>query len=269
MRPVLGLLVVGVVIAVAASLGGETAGPILVIGGVAVMMFFSFRMARRMSRGFSGADILEQGKPTTAVITSMSQTGTRVNDQPLVEWTLEVKAPDGQTFTHVGNQVLPLLFIGSVRPGMTVPVAVLVEEDGTMEVAIDFARLGSGEGGGGQIAEGHMAGARLTGNVTTAEDFLARAVSAMGEIDAVSETGNTATHPVTGEQFQPYAFTVTVMRAGQEPYQTKLVQRIPDDFIGRIGPGARVPIGIAPDDPNDIIIDWDLHRGGPPPDTSN
>lgn len=263
MRPVIGLMVVGLAIAVIASIGGETAGPIVVIGGVAVMIFFSFRVAGRLNRGFSGQDVIERGKPTTAVITSMSQTGMRVNDQPMVEWTLEVAAPDGRTFTHVGQQVLPLLFLGQVRPGMSVPVAVVAEADGSMEVAIDFARLGSGEGAsaGPRIDEGHLAGARLSGQVVDRDEFLSTAISATGEIDEMSETGRTGTHPGTGEIFDAYAFTVTVLRAGHEPYRAQLVQGVPADLVGRVGPGARVPIGIRPDDPSDVIIDWDAHRG--------
>ncbi len=121
-------------------LGGssDTFGPIVIVVFVAGFSFLSFRFAGRLTRGFSGQDVIERDEPASAVIVSMAETGMTVNQQPMVSFELSVTASDGSTFEETVDQ-------------------------------------------------SHEA--------VSHHDFLARAVSATGEIDSMSETGQSATEP--------------------------------------------------------------------------
>jgi len=103
-----------------------------------------------------------------------------------------------------------------------------------------------------------MAGTAVGETVDT-QDFLRTAAPAEAEIDQMSETGMTVLSPKTGEDVEVFSFVVTVRNPGGLDYETKLLQGLPAEHVGRVGPGATVPIGINPSDPADIAIDWERY----------
>jgi hypothetical protein len=126
--------------------------------------------------------------------------------------------------------------------------------DDPTRVAIDWDSISSVAPQGGTLA-GVVAQAGV-GETIDAEEFLARAIPATAEIDQMSETGKTVQNARTGIANEVFAFVLTVQRDGQAPYETKLLQGVPAEHKGTFGPGATVPIGISPDDPDDVAIDW-------------
>ncbi|MDH3752300.1 MAG: hypothetical protein OEU32_00405 [Acidimicrobiia bacterium] len=234
-------------------------GAIAVVAFIVASFVFAGWLARRIMRSVSGSAILQEGEPARAVITGMRETGTTVNENPMVSFDLDVTRPGQAPYPVTTKQMLPRLLLGRVQPGLHLGVSVLPDEPS--KVAIDWQSLegvtSTGDAAdGARVPEGLMAGA-MVGETVSAKDFIAAAIPAMAEIDQMSETGMTAPHSETGLDTEVFAFVVTVDRRGQDPYEANILQGVPLDLVGRVGPGATVPIGINPADPSDIAINWD------------
>jgi hypothetical protein len=229
------------------------------VGGVIVFIVASFAasifLARFLLRRATRSGVIEDGQPATATVVAMSETGMTVNDHPMVKWDLEVTR-DGQPPSAASvKQMLPRLLLGQVAPGSV--LAVKVMPDDPTDVAIDWDDTESKAAASTtEITEGLFAGARANTDVVDSEAFLLKAIPAMAQIDQMSETGVTATNPRSGEDYEVFAFVVTVTPEGGEPYPATVMQGLPDEHRGRIGPGGEVPVGINPDDPADIAVNW-------------
>jgi hypothetical protein len=64
------------------------------------------------------------GIPGRAIITSISDTGMTVNDNPRVSLTLEVTVGDKAPYTATHDQVISRIAVAGFQPGATVPVRV-------------------------------------------------------------------------------------------------------------------------------------------------
>lgn len=64
------------------------------------------------------------GVPGTATITALRDTGTSVNDHPVVELDLEVTLPGAAPYAATCRQTINRLFVGNFQPGATVGVKV-------------------------------------------------------------------------------------------------------------------------------------------------
>ncbi len=244
----------------ASSDGPGAIGVVLIIGAIVASFVFAGWLGRRILRGTQRADVLEGGVPATALITSMTETGTTVNQHPMVEFGLRITR-DGTTYDTSVTQLLPRLLLGRVSPGTELVVRVM--PDDRREVAIDWESLDGVTTSGpttDRVPEGLMAGAPIGETVDTRE-FLRTATPAEAEIDQMSETGVTVVSPETGEDVEVFSFVMTVHNPGGLPYEAKLLQGLPAEHVGRVGPGATVPIGINPDDAADIAIDWKRYGG--------
>ena len=83
--------------------------------------------------GLQNRKILRTGRPATARIVSMNDTGTYVNNQPLVHITLEVQREDGSPFQAQTEKILGYSQLGQFQPGATVNVRY---DPDTLEAAI-------------------------------------------------------------------------------------------------------------------------------------
>ena len=77
--------------------------------------------------------IRKKGIPAKATIISLADTGTMVNDQPLMKIELEVQPPYDSRFVATVEYIVPYSFLPQVQPGNTLQVFYL--ED-TKDVAI-------------------------------------------------------------------------------------------------------------------------------------
>jgi hypothetical protein len=71
----------------------------------------------------NAARLRATGKPGTAVVTSATQTGTFINENPQVQLGLQVTV-DGNTYPAQTNAIIPMIQIPQVQPGATVAVLV-------------------------------------------------------------------------------------------------------------------------------------------------
>ena len=77
--------------------------------------------------------IRKKGIPAKATVLTLSDTGTMVNNQPLMKIGLEVQPPYNSRFTATVEYIVPYSFLPQVQPGNTLQVFYL--ED-TKDVAI-------------------------------------------------------------------------------------------------------------------------------------
>jgi hypothetical protein len=69
------------------------------------------------------AQLQSSGKPGTAVVTTVTQTGVMINDNPQVHLGLTVTV-DGNTYPAETDAIVPLVQIPQIQPGSTVGVLV-------------------------------------------------------------------------------------------------------------------------------------------------
>lgn len=90
--------------------------------------------------GFSGrreaCAILAVGTPATATIVRLVDTGTTINEDPVVEFVLEVRPPDGAPYEARTKGLVSRLDIPQVQPGRVVPVK--FDPDDPARVALDL-----------------------------------------------------------------------------------------------------------------------------------
>jgi len=55
-----------------------------------------------------------------------------------------------------------------------------------------------------------------------------------------------------------YRFLLTVMRDGQDPYRANVGNGVPAAALPFLFPGSNVPVKLDPNDPNGVVIDWEL-----------
>lgn len=105
---------------------------LMVVGLLGGMMAYSIKLGR----------IVATGEPAQAVILGMQETGTRVNNQPMIKFRLRVQPQDGQPpYEATTNRVISYMTIGSLGVGMTIPVK--YDPNHPQDVAVDFNAMRS------------------------------------------------------------------------------------------------------------------------------
>lgn len=79
--------------------------------------------------------LLATGRPGTATVTAMRDTGVTVNDNPQVELDLDVAVEGMPVFPVTHRQVISRLAVAGFRPGATVPVRVDPQHPRTLMIA--------------------------------------------------------------------------------------------------------------------------------------
>jgi len=70
------------------------------------------------------SELMTNGRPGTATITTLRDTGTTVNDNPVVELDLQVSVGAGAPYPVMHRQAISRLAVAGFQPGATVPVHV-------------------------------------------------------------------------------------------------------------------------------------------------
>ena len=111
-------------------LAGSSALVLLAIcGGTVVSLALTIGItlfAIRFIRKTVGQDreVIQNGIPATAKILSVRQTGVMLNDQPQVEFQLEVHPPSGVPYQAQAKAVVALVSIPQIQPGAEVAVKI-------------------------------------------------------------------------------------------------------------------------------------------------
>jgi hypothetical protein len=113
---------------------GKDARTVIVLGiGVVgliplVLAILQFRTAAAQDR------ILRTGTTGTATVQSIRQTGTRVNDQPEVEFNLLVRLPDRKPYPAQRTEIVPLILLNRLGDA-ELPVRVDPADPATVVIA--------------------------------------------------------------------------------------------------------------------------------------
>jgi hypothetical protein len=187
--------------------------------------------------------LLETGLLGRGIITDLKLTGTTIQTgnglvQRTCIFSLEVSLDGKDPYTATCKQRMPEIEIAQIQPGSST-VAVRANPDDLSQIAIDFNTappVVTTPGGSGN----HSAAAIL------ATGTPARAV--------IVESQPIGKKNPAGVDI--YAFQLTVMPDGKDPYQIQVGNPCPPAALPFLFPGSKVPVKIG-DDPNAVVIDWD------------
>ena len=112
---------------------------VLVTGGglLGMVLLFGAILIPLLSMTVSKNKVLTHGTPAEAKILAANDTGTRINHNPLVNFTLEVKSLTQQPFQAQVSQTVSVIHLPSYQPGKVLNVRYI---PGTNEVAIVGAK---------------------------------------------------------------------------------------------------------------------------------
>jgi hypothetical protein len=94
---------------------------------------FIFLIASLVVGALANQRILATGQDAVAKILAIKDTGTRINDNPVIEFSLQVQPPNYPAFTGQARQTVSLIHLPSYQPGGLVNVKFV---PGTEAVAI-------------------------------------------------------------------------------------------------------------------------------------
>ena len=117
---------------------GDVKGVLLLVGG---LLFFAliivvWALGPLVFGHYQAQYVLEHGLPAQAQILDLTDTGTQINNQPLVAITLEVMPPGQPEYTATVKQVVSVLNVGYFSRGNVIPVK--YDPDHPDHVAIVF-----------------------------------------------------------------------------------------------------------------------------------
>jgi hypothetical protein len=81
--------------------------------------------------------LIAQGLPGMATISSAAETGVYINERPMIKLTMTVQVPGRPPYTVEHREVIPLVALGMITPGSTLPVA--VDPTNPQKLAIDWS----------------------------------------------------------------------------------------------------------------------------------
>ena len=187
--------------------------------------------------------LLETGLPGRGIITDVKLTGTTLQSgnglvQRSCVFTLEVSLDGKDPYTASVKQRIPEIQIPQIQVGSTT-VAVRANPDDPSQIAIDF-----------NAAPPEVTTAAGQGEHSAAQ-LLATGAPGTAVIQQWQELGKK-----NPEGVEIYAFALTVMPEGKDPYVIQVGNPTPPKALPFLFPGSKVPVKIG-NDPNAVVIDWD------------
>jgi hypothetical protein len=192
-----------------------------------------------------GADkkLLQTGILGRAIITELQLTGTTVQSnnglvQRKCRFTVEVSLDGQAPYMASCTQRIPEIQIPQIQPGNTT-VAVRANPEDQTQIALDFA------------TEPPVVTTSGSSGNQTASEILATGAPGHAVIVGSQPLGKR-----TPAGVDVYAYVLTVMPEGKDPYQIQVGNPTPPATLPFLFPGSRVPVKIG-SDPNAVVIDWD------------
>jgi hypothetical protein len=238
----------------------------------------------KMQRGYREAQRLKvMGKEGTARVAGMTQTGTTLNDNPLVELDLEVTIPGRPPYRVTHREWVPLVMLGTLTMGAALHVRVDPADPSKLMIEWDKGPTFGGPfvttaqtpapAAGGVEALGGLAAAALAGlasaglgstSVTSestakidlseaqadAARLLAAGVDGHATITAVNDTGVS----LMGQRL--FVLDLLVNVPGRAPHTVNQPSMVPEASVGKAVVGTTVPIKADAADTAKFAIDW-------------
>jgi hypothetical protein len=242
-------------------------GGILGVVGIGLIWFGM----RSGAKADEAERIAATGISGQATIVGLTQTGMFLNDNPQVGIDLMVTTPGRQPYPAHLKQFIPLILLGRLANGATLPVKVdsadptklVIEWDqpatapfgaappvGTGSETVDQVQAmaaAAGLPGIGHPAEG-MGGV----SIAQLRQYLKETgLSGWGTLDLVQDTGQT----VGDDRVLRIAMTVHV--DGKPPYKSEALSLVPQSVVSKAVLGTSVPVKVAADNPNALMVEWD------------
>jgi hypothetical protein len=117
------------IFAIVTTCGGGLLSIALTVG----IIVFVRRMIKQTVGPSQG--ILQNGVPAQAKIRGVRQTGVLLNNQPQIEFDLDVQPSGGPSYRATAKAIIPIVHIPQFQPGADVPVK--IHPSDPMQVALD------------------------------------------------------------------------------------------------------------------------------------
>ena len=247
-------------------------GVILGVVGV-ILLLFGIGSLRKAS---ASKRIDETGLAGTGQVVGLTQTGMYLNNNPQIGMQLMVSVPGRNPYQVEVRQFVPLMLLGSIQVGSTLPVK--VDQQNPSKVVIDwdagvqpnaaFVNQWAGMPGMqpmGAAMPGMMPAAMpgaMPGSTATVSagqgsvdqlhaQLLANGLDGTATITTAQDTGV----PVGANKL--FSIVMTVNVPGKAPYQETSATMVPPDDTAKVVAGLTVPVKVSPDNPNLVMIQWD------------
>lgn len=142
-----------------ATSGGvlATMGTIWIVVALALAAFYGLMIAR----GRAGQELRERGLSGKAIITGLTDTGTTVNEQPMVKLDLEMHVEGLPQYSVSKRMIVPRIAVGQLTSGAGLPVK--VDPQNRNKFVIEWGAQtapagasGSGFGGGDSAVDARL-----------------------------------------------------------------------------------------------------------------
>jgi hypothetical protein len=247
-------------------------GAILGVVGVLLLLFGigSLRKASANTR------IDETGLAGTGQVVGLTQTGMYLNNNPQIGMQLIVSVPGRNPYQVEVRQFVPLMLLGSIQVGSTLPVKVdqqnpskvVIDWDGGVQPNAAFVNQWGGMPGMQQMP-GTMPGmvpAAMPGAMPASAATIDAGQGNVDELHAqLAANGLDGTATITTAQDtgvpvganKLFSIVMTVNVPGRAPYQETSATMVPPDDVAKVVAGLTVPVKVSPDNPNLVMIQWD------------
>jgi hypothetical protein len=199
-----------------------------------------FKKMGKLAGGVDG-DLMANGLLGRGVVASFQLTGTAVTvgveEHRVCELTLQVFLDGREPYVAQVRQRIPEYLIGQLGQGGAA-VAVRVSPTDPSQVAVDLG---------------------------TAPPVVTLARPADGGSERILQSGTPAEAIITQtapmgvrnwEGHDVHLLTLTVMAPNQDPYQVQVGNPVPPSALPVLFPGSKVPVKVAPGEPNSVAVDW-------------
>lgn len=187
--------------------------------------------------------LLQTGMPATVTIMAMQDTGTRINDNPMLMLTVNVEAQGRPVYQVTVQEIVPMIGLGMITPGKQ--FAARVDPANPQNVAIDW----SGQSAPPRVEQGGVARLLATGIAGNAQ---------------IVSFEPMPMPPVEGDAIVKFSVQVQVPD-GRPVYSAMFAQRVPPAVMNRFAPGTVVPCKVDPRDPSQLVLDFWGWAGIPAP----
>jgi hypothetical protein len=193
--------------------------------------------------GGTDKKLLQTGLLGRGIITEVKLTGTTVQSgnglvQRKCVFTAEVSLDGKAPYMATCTQRIPEIVLPRIQPGNTT-VAVRADPSDLTQIALDF-----------DTDPPVVTTQGATGNHSAAE------ILATGEPGEAVIVESQPLGKRTPAGVDVYAYVLTVMPQGRDPYQIQVGNPTPPAALPFLFAGSHVPVKIG-SDPNSVVIDWD------------
>jgi len=248
----------------------QAAGAMYLTGGIlgtvgVVLLLIGWRVAA----GAADADrVTRMGLSGTAHVTGLTQTGMFLNDNPQVKMDLRVEVSGKSPYNASRKEFIPLIMLSQIAPGSILPVK--VDPSNPNDVVIQWnqsppqATESSSSETLGQVASALAgAGSGVASPFASAEQgsytvdqlrtyIRENGVEGTATINQLIDSGR----DVGSDRLMTVQSTVTI--PGSPPMETPpTAAMIPIDVVGKVMVGSTVPVKVAPENHNAIVVEWE------------